>query len=802
MIEIQSSLVRFLRKFGLVVLLCPQMLLAGDGLNFTERLTMEMAVQAGHTSQVTTVVASFRGSFRIPWLARIPLTNLFEVGLGSLSFVLQPESAQPGSIRRWTANRIGLNILRHSDDWSDTNATELGTATLTRLGNELSISGSFTERTTNGINHFITAHSVATDTSIAGREQGAAVEGVLADAFYLSDGDSESGFSFSRPVRYRGRVRDVTGTDGVVTTTVSLAGELKPRPTLRILQPQPNQHFTNEGFSYEMQATDADGVAALHFALTSLNPNNKAPEEDFTPYLEGSVESGNPFLEHSDRVSLEDYDLPGWHELRAWAEDAYGQTSAVRTVRFYLLVTNSITIEIEPPGAGTVLGLANGQLVEHGRRYTLEPRARQGYLFAGWAGGPLDGGDAPYPIIRPVVGGRNGFTSFTALFVTNTLVGLKGEYAGLILPQISDTSTNPAADTLAALSPANAGSIRITLGASGVFSGKLCMGGVDASFTGVLDPVTGLSRPAGRYSGWLVARQGQVERYVDLLLALPGNQDYPAGTLGGTVWFEGQTSSFIARRANGSVGNCDGRFTFVIPGVPTPTPEEAFEDDYTPRPAGHGAGTLTVDKRGSVRMAGTLGDGTPFSASSLMTLSNTVPFHASPYGRRGLALGWIDCDPTASTNAFHLTSHPLYWTRGPATRPTDPFYPQGIRELTRLEGRRYTPGKTLATVLQWPRADGYVRFENDGLADNPFTLGVVLFGSDLSGPGGDPDPSIRVDLATGLFNGHFHPGYPSRPIPFKGALLQFPVEAGGAIGAGWFLSPINNPSSAMTLRSE
>ncbi len=75
------------------------------------------------------------------------------------------------------------------------------------------------------------------------------------------------------------------------------------------------------------------------------------------------------------------------------------------------------------------------------------------------------------------------------------------------------------------------------------------------------------------------------------------------------------------------------RYTLLFPG-----------NNSSGAPAGNGFGSVVVNTLGGVSMTGTLGDGTPVSASSVVSGDGQWPLYISLYGGQGSILGWLDFD--------------------------------------------------------------------------------------------------------------------------------------------------------------
>jgi hypothetical protein len=182
-------------------------------------------------------------------------------------------------------------------------------------------------------------------------------------------------------------------------------------------------------------------------------------------------------------------------------------------------------------------------------------------------------------------------------------------------------------------------------------------------------------------------------------------------------------------------------------------------------PAGHGFGVATVKPDGSVRFAGTLGDNTPGSQSSLVSKTGGWPFHAVLYRSGGVLTGDLFFRETPTVSDLDGT---LTWIKPPppGTAPIPPTatYPAGFTGRTEVVGARYVKTQPIGP------APGTVTFGGGGLTPlAPVGVAIDANGTFTGGPTGF---SLRFTAGTGLFNGTFLEPGATKARSFRGALLQ------------------------------
>jgi hypothetical protein len=242
---------------------------------------------------------------------------------------------------------------------------------------------------------------------------------------------------------------------------------------------------------------------------------------------------------------------------------------------------------------------------------------------------------------------------------------------------------------------------------------------------------------------------GQNTLTVDLQL------DMSNGPMTGTVSEDGWTADLVADPAiYSSVNRAPeaGKYTLLIPG-------NAIASDL---PGGNGYGAVTVSPTGAVTFSGVLGDGTPFTSSSVVSADGQWPFYVSLYGGKGSALGWLTFSNNAITGLVGWFKQPL---------STAKLYSAGFTNNFEIIGSSYehTNGVALLDFTQ-----GQLVLTNGDLAEGGITNEIgVSPAVELVGTGADENMvKLTFNNATGLFHGTVVNPATGKPIVINGAVLQ------------------------------
>jgi subtilisin family serine protease len=209
--------------------------------------------------------------------------------------------------------------------------------------------------------------------------------------------------------------------------------------------------------------------------------------------------------------------------------------------------------------------------------------------------------------------------------------GLKGRYAGLL------AGTN-------GVSPESAGFFRLSVTASGRFTGRLRLGGRSHGFHGKLG-ATGEARVS-------VSRGHLSPLILALRLDPTGDTDEVTGSASDGDWTSELSGSRNVFQAKSNPARQAGRRAFLL-----------ARADASRATAATGLGKLS--KNGATRVKGRLEDGRPFGVASLLARNGDCPFYVSLSHGGEIVIGWLNfpaaAEPTASgtvlwvrtgTNAF------------------------------------------------------------------------------------------------------------------------------------------------------
>lgn len=475
----------------------------------------------------------------------------------------------------------------------------------------------------------------------------------------------------------------------------------------------------------------------------------------------------------------------GLNTLTVQAVDGTGNVSTLASRSFTFVVNTPLTVSVS--GAGTLTPLLGITLpgtvtnAEIGKSYTITARPAVGKLFAGWTGAGLPGAGVSVTAAELATLSfvhQNGL-AITANFITNPFTAdVVGDFNGLI------QHPTPLSRSLA-----SEGFVTVNVTTAGAFSGTLRIDGGSAPLRGVLN-TSGVARfgPA-RTQTLLIPRAGKSS----LVLAFTVDLN-PAGTkkLTGTLSEQGRTgttllSNINADRASYKTGPAlplgrQGTYTLVLPGQAQTNGLTA--DDY---PQGDGIGSVTVSATGLASFKGNLADGSPFTASALLTKGlgdiNKVPFFAQPYGNKGTIAGNVTFDPGQTES--DLSSSSVLWFK-PVLGGQ--YYPFGWLEgvTTQLTGAKYAVPVGTSVIPGLPAEsplDGNATlvFSDGGLdALQSKDVNISVANKVTKVPVTNPTYALTIIPTTGDVSGSFDHSDGSRPT-FTGKIVRKGTN-GGAYG--------------------
>ncbi|MEA3210282.1 MAG: large repetitive protein [Chthoniobacter sp.] len=346
------------------------------------------------------------------------------------------------------------------------------------------------------------------------------------------------------------------------------------------------------------------------------------------------------------------------------------------------------------------------------------------------------------------------------------MTALAGNYRGLLVP----TGT-PSNET--------SGLLTVTVTGSATVTGKLQTGGDTTSFKGALDsagnvhfkPTNGTALPAGAAS---------------LSVNIIGGQ--ATGTL--TVAGGGGAVAVAARETSANAGLLNGgaaqKFTLVFPSKAQPVLKPAQV------PQGDGYATITVNPNGMFTAAGSLADGTDFTAGGWLTTaganSQPGPLYVSlPKAAGSLATALV-FDLSAATRAnSDVLGNDSLWIH-PAVQGSR-YYPDGWPAGIRMDalGARFTvpAAASILPGLGTTSPNAQLQFTDGKLATSLLLRDLDLSKTNVfTNRSTDPALTLKMTTATGVFQGVFtHTD--TKKTDYRGVVLQ---EGTNAKGFGYFLS--------------
>ena len=488
-------------------------------------------------------------------------------------------------------------------------------------------------------------------------------------------------------------------------------------PTVAITFPPINGRVSNAVVQVRGKAADSGGLAAVWFQL-----NNSAWSQPV---------SSNGWRDWS----VAQVELPGTNVLRAYSVDASGNVSLTNVVKFVHVLTAPLALEVR--GRGAVTPFAAGQLLEIGRRYTLQATPLAGQVFSNWTGSFLSSSNMlTFVMASNLV--------IEANFVPNPFLPVAGQFNGLF--------RNPSA-----VEHGMSGSFKAAVQRSGLFTASLQTGARKLAFTGRF----GLEGKATN----TVARSGTNALTVELWLKLDGSEEMIGRVTDGSWSSELLADRAVFNARANPATDFAGQYTMLIPGGTNGSVME---------PAGDGFASVIITRAGLATIRSTLADGTAAVLAVPVSAGGDVPLYLSLYGGAGSASGWLRVLPSSEIDLIGEVA----WFK-PA-RPRPAIYTNGFALGLLVTGSVYTP---FETNRLFDAEMASVAFTEGGLMD-AFTKVVTL------GPSGRVTNAslmnkltLKAVSATGLFTGSVVPPEGTKPVPFKGALLQRQ-----GYGAGFFLN--------------
>jgi hypothetical protein len=507
----------------------------------------------------------------------------------------------------------------------------------------------------------------------------------------------------------------------------------------------------NSIITLEGTASDNVSVASIQYYLNGDTANPVEIDSDELPTNSLAWTNEVDFSQPPGHL--------GTNVVTVFAVDTSGNVSSNVSRTFLWISNNAATVSVNPPGAGTVKGITNGQTLQvgSGHNVTATP-ANKTWIFSQWTDGAGDvlSSSQTYDYID-----TNG--TLTANFVNNpfTNATLAGSYAGLFF----DAS---------GVEPIDAGSISLKVTGTGGYSGQIYIAPTNMlfSFSGQL-----AMSPDDSTAGADFTLKVSKTEYLDVNLEITNLSDPDAAMLGGSVAaYSDSTETNLLDTANIQGKLClnntnvvPGLYNVDIPGSPDPSQA----------PGGYSFGTATVSSttKGAVSLVLDLADGTSaaVSSSSSMALDGTCPFYDSLYGGKGAILGWLQF---ATNGSGAVQDSSSWWVKEPVA---DKYYTNGFRiqEEGSPSGARYLPAKAGtnlfgATALTFVVDGGFTNLTLPNETDFAVTYNPAknTF-TDTS------KVTVALTNSTGRLSGSFYPTNATTPLSFRGLMV-------GGVGVGFY----------------
>jgi cyclophilin family peptidyl-prolyl cis-trans isomerase len=439
---------------------------------------------------------------------------------------------------------------------------------------------------------------------------------------------------------------------------------------------------------------------------------------------------------------------PGTNDFVFWSVDRFGNNSTLMYRKIFYSLPKPISLAVS--GSGKITGATNGQLLEVGRNYLLNAVAGPRSYFSRWDFTNLDTNNpghgftnaVPWQSVSvPMEEGQH----CTAVFATNPYPRLAGVYHGLLVPRHNATNF-PTRVT---------GGITLTLGASGLYAGRL-------------QPLAATYPMRGMFNGSLRSSISGTRNGVVLALGLT---IFTNGTerILGTYQDGPDVADVVLYRTTSALDTNpppSGSYNFAI----TPQTNSAAGE-------GLGNGTVVFGTNRSLTMSGVLSDGTPVSQNTSLLAGDHWAFLAKPYGKQGAVLGMM----AFGTN--NTVTGDMRWLKsGGATDMLD---------AATLYGSQYSAPAADQTLLGW--TNGTVTLSGDALGTN-FEATVTLEpGGGITVLSNTVNLALSVSAEGGTITGSFVHPVTHLATPLQAVALQSASNA-----AGFFLS--TNRSGAFRLR--
>jgi uncharacterized repeat protein (TIGR02543 family) len=452
----------------------------------------------------------------------------------------------------------------------------------------------------------------------------------------------------------------------------------------------------------------------------------------------------------------------GFCILDAQAVDVDGNPSKIATTTFKRVQERALSVTIN--GGGTVSG--NQATYEVGDTVKITATPSAGNIFGGWTG-TLTASSKVLTFTMP-----DSDVALTANFAANPFTpATAGNYSGLVQGPSFTFETS--------------GYVSLSVGSTGVTTGKLTISGVTYPFKGEFLSTGTLTVTIPR------------KNTTPLLLNVTADLD-PNGTrrITGTLnaaSFSANVSADRAAYGKSSPASSPivGNYTILMPPA---NPIANLQND----PRGFGIGKVKIGVDGVARFTGTLPDGTKASFNQPLSKDNTWPLFLTPYKKKGVLLGNITIDATQPTTDMGGTYD---WFKPVSTK--DLFFPLGFKiEDASLIGSLYVAPSTGSQALSGFASgsnNAKVVLEEGSLLATITKTVTYDFANKISvTTPGDDKLVAQIVSSTGDFKGNFTHPVSGKKVNFTGILFQKRGEAYGFF-PGSSVPGVNPQSGRATL---
>lgn len=513
------------------------------------------------------------------------------------------------------------------------------------------------------------------------------------------------------------------------------------------------------------------------------------------------------------------------NELTVTAYDLHGNKTELKRKfnfdrRYNVTVTRSapssgvVALAVSPAGSGTPLlpsssgGKPQVSKMVVGTTVRLKATPMKDYIFSHWtpSNTPLSelvmlGNEISFKMPAGDVAIVATFVKANDVFFPQANASKGNTFHGLLSPQgntaVSNNSVGYFTGTL--------------IPATGALSGKLILGGGTTPVTGIIygnnsvvfkqgsKPSSTLKINESRSLALMHGTQGITMNIIE-------GASLVAAGLAERAHYNGTTlkvpAAMLSRTAPKSPLS-KGTFNVALPAkVQNPV------IDTHNYPQGTGYGVLTLGSNGLVTFAGTLADGSAFTASSALVTSSMFPFFsqlitpgAASSVKGGSLSGSMMVDPTQPHS--DVMGIILRWIRPAVTQSTGTTpaalatqlytagWPAGIRldAVGTFYDKRMTLQETLDLgTLSISSNNSQLFFTSPELANAISVRNFAIIGNTVTKISQtDKNLTLRASAASGLFSGTFTPSWTNfaKAPAFKGILLQ---KGDDPRGYGYFIS--------------